>query len=455
MASVYKCSYSDQAQYRLYRIRKNIMNRREFLKKCTTVGLGGIVLSNPTLEVGTGSEQPNIILMMADDQGYECLGCYGSASYQTPVLDELARTGMRFEHCYSQPLCTPSRVKIMTGRYNFRNYVRFGVFDFDQKTFAHVMKGAGYDTYIAGKWQLMGRGADGPYNAGFDEYCLWHMEDAFKPKGSRYRDPKIIEDGQLLEGLEGKYAPDIFCDRILKFIERHKTGESKPFFIYYPMALTHSPFEPTPDSPEWGQDINNQKFYKGMVAYMDKIVGRIVQKLNEVGLRENTLIMFTGDNGTPKGITSQMKDGSSIDGGKGLTSDAGTHVALIANWKGTTPAGKVSTDLVDFSDFLPTVAEAGGASLGRNVTIDGRSFLPQLRGQKSTPRDWIFCWYQRNPGNTLYRFARDQRWKLYANGNLYDVPADPLEKNPIEPGQGGPEAEEARARLQAVLDSMQ
>jgi arylsulfatase A len=224
------------------------------------------------------------------------------------------------------------------------------------------------------------------------------------------------------------------------------------------MALTHGPFVPTPDSTEWGQDVNNKKYYRDMVAYMDKTIGRIVEKLDELGLREDTLILFTADNGTPKGITSEMEDGSSIDGGKGLTTDAGTHVALVANWKGTTPKGKVCRDLVDFSDFLPTLADASGASLPKNVTIDGRSFLPQLRGEPSNPRDWIFCWYQRNPGDTLYRFARDKRWKLYGGGDhgragrLYDVPADPLEQNP---DPGGDEAAAARARLQAALDSME
>jgi arylsulfatase A len=433
------------------------MNRRDFLRECGAVGVGGLVLSNRTLEVRFDVKHPNIVLIMADDLGYECLGCYGSASYKTPVLDELARTGVRFEHCYSQPLCTPSRVKIMTGRSNARNYVRFGEFDFEERTFAHVMKGAGYDTCVVGKWQLKGRGAIGPYDAGFDEYCLWHMEDVDSPKGSRYRDPKIINDGQLLQNLEGRYGPDVFCDHILDFLGRHQSGKSGPFFLYYPMALTHSPFVPTPDSPEWGQGVNNKKYYVDMVAYMDKTIGRIVRKLDDLGLRENTLILFTGDNGTPTGITSQMQDGSLIDGGKGSTTDAGTHVALIANWKGTTPAGKVSTDLVDFSDLLPTLAEAADASLPKNVTIDGRSFLPQLRGQKGNPRDWIFCWYQRDPGNTLYRFARDERWKLYGSGGyaragrLYDVPADPLEENP---DPGGDEAAAARARLQTVLDTM-
>ena len=433
------------------------MNRRDFIK---TVGCGAAALAmtgcNSVSGLSAGwNKQPNIILIMADDIGYECLGCYGSKSYKTPVLDELARTGMRFEHCYSQPLCTPSRVKIMTGRSNARNYIKFGVLDFKERTSAHVMKSAGYDTYIVGKWQLMGRGAAGPYDASFDEYCLWHMEDAYSPKGSRYRDPKVIRNGQLLENLEGKYGPDVFCNHILELIDRYKSKESRPFFIYFPMALTHGPFEPTPDSRGWRQNLKDRKYYADMVAYMDKIIGRIVRKLDELGQRENTLLLFTGDNGTPRGITSEMKDGSFIDGGKSLTTDAGTHVALIANWKGTTPAGRVCTDMVDFSDILPTIAEASGASVGWN--IDGRSFLPQLRGKRGNPRDWIFCWYRRDPGTTLYRFARDQRWKLYDDGkynragNLYDVAADTLEENP---NLSGPEAAAARRQLQAVLDSM-
>jgi arylsulfatase A len=432
--------------------------RRDFLSKCATVTAGGYLLSNRAVDVRMGHVRPNIILIMADDQGYECLGTYGSASYKTPVLDKLAATGMKFEHCYSQPLCTPTRVQIMTGRYNFRNYIKFGNFDYTETTFAHVLKDAGYATCVAGKWQLIGAGAEAPYKAGFDEYSLWHMEDVFSPKGSRYRNPKIIQNGELLENLQGEYGPDVVSDYINGFIERNKRN---PFFVYYPMILTHSPFEPTPDSPEWGQDVSDKRFYVDMVEYMDKIIGRITQKIDDLGLRENTLILFTGDNGSPKGIPSQMQDGSTIDGGKGLTTDAGTHVALIANWKGTTATGKVCSDLVDFSDILPTLAHVGDASLPKGITIDGRSFLPQLRGQKGNPRDWIFCWYQRDPGGQLHRFARDKRWKLYDQtttaraGKLFDITTDPLEENPIEPGQPPDEAAHARGRLQAVLDSMQ
>ncbi len=444
------------------------LSRREFLllaaggavAALTSQGCNSISIpSTPE----TLADKPNIILIMADDLGYECLGCYGSASYKTPFLDRLGATGMRFDHCYAQPLCTPSRVKIMTGRSNARNYIKFGHFDFTEKTFAHVLKTAGYDTCIVGKWQLIGRAANGPYDAGFDEYCLWHMEDAFAPKDSRYRSPKVIQNGKPLEGLDGKYGPDIFCDHICAYLERHKSKKSNPFLLYYPMALTHGPFVPTPDSKDWNKKKagNNPKYFADMVAYMDKIIGRIVRKLDELGLRENTLLLFTGDNGSPRAITTEMHDGRSVRGGKSLTTDAGTHVALIANWKGTTPAGKVCTDLVDFSDFLPSLADAAGAPLPAGVTIDGRSFLPQLKGKKGNPGQWILCHYNPRPEKTkLIRFARDKRWKLYAPGNhnragkLYDVTADPLEENPIEPGRAGPEASIAGKRLQAALNSL-
>ncbi len=401
------------------------------------------------------SNKPNIILIMADDLGYECLGCYGSKSYKTPVLDQLAATGMHFEHCYSQPLCTPSRVKIMTGQYNCRNYVNFGVLDPKQKTFGHLLQSCGYATCVVGKWQLYGsvnqsakvRGTGSlPGRAGFEEHCLWQIKD----RGSRYKDPVMVQNGKIPDGLEGKYGPDVSCDYALDFIERHKAG---PFLLYFPMALVHSPFVPTPDSEDWDKPKhkNNTKYFADMVTYMDKIVGRIVSKLDELGLREDTLVLFTGDNGTHKSIKSKMPNGI-IRGAKGQTTDAGTRVPLIANQPGVIPAGKVCGDLVDFSDFVPTFAEAAGAEIPGDMPIDGRSFLPQLHGEKGNPREWIFCHYDPRWGNRKRRrFVRDKRWKLYDNGDLYDVPADTLEQNPNPPGR---QAVEARKRLQAVLDSI-
>jgi arylsulfatase A len=456
------------------------MNRRDFLKKCGAVGaggpatlgriipaFGGFVLSNRALEAQTGAKRPNIILIMADDLGYECLGCYGSKSYKTPVLDRLAGAGMRFEHCYSQPLCTPSRVKIMTGQYNFRNYTAFGVLNPMQKTFGHLLQRCGYATCVVGKWQLYGsvnqahevRGTGSlPGQAGFDESCLWQIKD----RGPRYKDPLIAQNGKAREDLEGKYGPDVFTDYALDFIERHKAG---PFFLYFPMALVHSPFVPTPDNEDWKKRThkNNTKYFADMVSYMDKIVGRIVRKLDQLGLRENTLVLFTGDNGTHKSIKSKMPN-AVIQGAKGETTDAGTRVPLIANWPGvvpavnrtgTRPAGRVCSDLVDFTDFVPTFAEMVGISPPEDMIIDGRSFLPQLRGKKGNPRDWIFCHYDPRWGKRERRcFVRDKRWKLYDNGQLFNVEADVLEQNPIKPGEGGKEAASARKRLKAALDSM-
>ncbi|UCG56874.1 MAG: sulfatase-like hydrolase/transferase [Phycisphaerales bacterium] len=430
------------------------MSRRDLVKAAglTAASLAVSSCDSATAADKGSSDKPNIVLIMADDLGYECLGCYGSTSYKTPVLDELADGGMRFEHCYSQPLCTPSRVQIMTGKYNSRNYTVFGSLDPKETTFGHVMRKSGYATCVAGKWQLYGGGSGtSPEKAGFDEYCLWQVKD----RGSRYSDPTVLENGRLRGDIEGGYGPDIFCDFINGFIERHK---DRPFFVYYPMALTHGPFEPTPDSRGWreGKHKADKKFFADMVAYMDKNVGRISRKLGRLGLRENTLILFTSDNGTPRGVTSRLGL-VEIKGGKGLTTDAGTHAPLIANWKGTIPAGRICGDLVDFSDMLPTLAEAAGAKMPPNLKIDGRSFLPQLRGEKGRPRDWIFCYYRPNMKKNkwgLKIFARDKKYKLYDTGELFDVEADPLERSPVVRLDDGGQAATARKRLQTVLDSM-
>ena len=196
------------------------------------------------------NQKPNIILIMADDMGYECLSSNGSLSYSTPELDKLATNGIRFTQCHSQPLCTPSRVKIMTGRYNSNNYIDFGYLDVREKTFGNILKDAGYLTMIAGKWQLNGvqtkeegyADTNRPNHFGFDEYCLWWLTE----KGSRYANPRIVQNGKLVKTTSDDYGPDIVSDYITDFIERNK---EQPFFIYYPMLLVHSPFQPTPDSP--------------------------------------------------------------------------------------------------------------------------------------------------------------------------------------------------------------
>ena len=411
-------------------------------------------------------DKPNIILILADDLGYECLGCYGGESYQTPVLDGLAQAGMRFDHAYALPLCTPTRLQLMTGKYNFRNWRAFGVMDPHERTFGHLMKAAGYQTCISGKWQMYsynppdfepewrGKGQR-PEESGFDEYCLWHTEHT-EDKGSRYADPVIQQNGEYLTDTEGEYGPDIYTAYICDFIERH---QNDPFFVYYPMALTHGPFEPTPHSAIWPENRHDSgaKYFADMVEYMDVVIGRIVDKLDALGLRENTLLLFLGDNGSPRQITSIL-NGRAFQGGKGLSTDAGTRVPLIASCPGAIPSGVVCGDLIDCSDFLPTMMALAGAPLPEDDVFDGVSFSPQLKGESGTPREWIFAHHDPLPGwgkegYYLKRWAQDTRWKLYDTGALYDVATDELEEHPITDHNA--ETTAARQKLQAVLDRMQ
>ena len=383
--------------------------------------------------------RPNIILIMADDLGYECIGANGETEYATPELDKLAASGMRFEHCYSQPLCTPSRVKIMTGISNARNYITFGILDPEATTFGNLLKAAGYATGIAGKWQL-GREPAMLEQFGFDEYCLWQLEK----KGSRYNDLGSL---QLHTGeeLSGGYGPERLNGFVLDFIERHQDG---PFFLYYPMLLPHAPFEPTPDSRT--RDGSAHENFADMVAYMDKMVGRVVAQLEALGLRENTLILFTGDNGTHKSLSTRF-NGQPYRGGKGTMPNAGTHVPLIVNWPGTVPNGVVSQDLVEFSDFLPTFVEAAGAGIPEDLALDGRSFLAQLKGEPGPSREWAHVWYSSEGNEPSEEWVRNQRHKLYRSGKFYDVQNDALEKNPLRLNQLDETALATHAMLAKVL----
>ena len=428
------------------------MKRRDLLK-----GVGAAALLPAALtHASKGKKNTNVILIMTDDTGYEVFGCYGSKQYQTPRVDQLAATGMRFNHCYSNPVCAPSRVSIMTGKSNVRNYVHWGILDPGEKTVGHIMKDAGYATCVAGKWQLHGEGTfvpekkgagTLPQHAGFDEHFCYNLEKAHHD----YWKPIFTVNGQQKNFNEkDAYSPTLANDYVCDFIDRKKDG---PFFIYYPLVLTHGPFEPTPDSADRSSK-NAQKNFEDMVAYMDKLVGRVVDKLDETGVREDTLILFTGDNGSPGGakggIVSEL-NGVKIEGGKSKPTDAGTRVALVANMPGTVPAGKVSDDLVDFSDMMPTIGAIGGATMPKGEVFDGVSFAPQLHGRKGTPRESIYLYFEPVPGPVPdpVIFARDQRWKLYSDGQLYDISKDALEQHPVTEG-----GDKARKKLQAVLDSM-
>lgn len=392
-----------------------------------------VCFANPV--AARAGQKPNIILIMADDMGFECVEANGGTSYKTPRLNELAKTGMRFTHCYSQPICTPSRVELMTGLYNQRNYIRFGVLDPKQTTFAQLLKQAGYKTCIAGKWQLEG-GFDGPRHFGFDEHCLWQLAriPTLTKVTSRYPNPGLEINGKEVDFHDGSYGPDIACDYLCDFIKRNRKG---PFLAYYPMILPHWPFEPTPDSEDWdsnakgaGSSQKNTKYFVDMVAYTDKMVGKLVDQLDELGIRENTILIFTCDNGTAKTVTSHMGD-LVIQGGKGLPTDAGMHVPLIVNWPGKIQAGTTCPDLVDFTDFLPTLVDLADAKTPNDLQLDGQSFLPQLLGKQGTAREWIYCWYARNGGETGDEFVQNHHWKIYRDGRIYQIDNDKLEKSDL------------------------
>lgn len=423
---------------------------------------------------------PNIILIMADDMGYESLGCNGGTSYETPVFDRLATQGMQFTMCYSQPLCTPSRNKIMTGRSNARNYRAFGTLDSEEITFGTLMKNAGYHTAIAGKWQLTGSTKPGrpatwgttPAACGFDESCMWAYEKELRPsdardyfasfpgsrkKTSRFWNPAILENGRYRPTTMQDFGPDIYSAFLTDFIERH---QSEPFFVYYPMALTHNPFVPTPHTPGLTDGVklaSNVKYFDDMIRYTGVIVKRMLDKLDELNLAENTLVIFTSDNGTHRSVVSHVGE-RVVVGGKGLPIDAGCHVPMLAWWKGRIAPGSASSDLIDFSDFLPTFAELGNTPLPNDRVLDGHSFVPILSGRQGK-RDSVFVHYDKSPGSLApqarrVRFAFDGRHKLYLDGQMFDISCDIEEERPLGTASNHTEIVAARQRLQKVLNSM-
>lgn len=414
------------------------------------------------------AKQPNVLLIMADDVGIEGFGCYGGSSYRTPQIDKLAEGGLRFTHAYSQPLCTPTRVQVMTGRYNHRNWTYFGILDPREKTFGHLMKEAGYKTCISGKWQLQsydppdfpnaerrrGKGMK-VTQAGFDEHCLfhsWHTEN----KGSRYAGPTYYKNGKLMTEDKEKYGPDLSVDFILDFMKRNR---KEPMFVYYPMALPHWPTVPTPDSKEWKdpgrRDEEDERYFTDMVAYMDKLVGRLVEGLNELGLRKDTLILFYSDNGSHLKVSSVL-NGTQVQGGKATPRQTGIRVPLIANWPGKINPGRTTSDLVDASDFFPTLADLAHVKIPTHRQIDGLSFVPTLFEKPGKRRQWCFFWYDPRPGWDKNRFSRhvfalDHQYKLYSDGRFFDIRGKEMQETELDVTELGEKALQAREKLKWAI----
>jgi len=395
--------------------------------------LGSLCLFGSPLSAG--SAKPNIIFILADDLGLDGVSCYGSDIHKTPNIDKLAATGLRFETCYAAPLCGPSRCVLMTGRYAFRTGGLQnqswraggpGALSKNEQPIAKLMKQAGYATCESGKWRQVG---ETPRDWGFDEYCTdptaggWYWKDSY------------IKNGQTIS--ESHYNPDVIQKFSLDFIRRHKDG---PFFLYYSMHLVHAPILRTPDT---GKD-NKADLYEDNIRYMDKQVGEIVAELEKLGIREKTLLMFSGDNGTALNYPSPV-GGRMINGKKGSMLEGGSRVPLIASWPGTTPAGKVSKDIVNFTDMLSTFVQLAGGELPKDFIYDSRSIAPQLRGEKGNPRDWAYVqlgskWYVREAG-----------FKLNQAGELFDMSDAPFTEKPLPASDETAASRAARDRLTKAL----
>jgi len=267
-----------------------------------------------------------------------------------------------------------------------------------------------------------------------------------KENGERYKSPKLFQNGKPMDGNEGKYGPDVTFDFLCNFI---KEKRNVPFMAYFSSLLVHSPFEPTPTSPDWekmDRKVSDLQHFKEMVEYMDGQVGKLVKLLEETGLRENTLIIFTSDNGTHPKIVSPFPGRGQIRGGKTEMIDDGNHVGFIANWPGHIQPGTLVHTQIDFTDLFPTLCAVAGAPMPSN--LDGQNLLPLMMGDESHARGYVFQSYSRG-GNGFHYFVRQGPYKLYSTGELFDVPHDWLEKKPLT----SPETAEVRKRLQAILDS--
>ena len=421
------------------------MNRRDFLK---ITGASLVAMTLPAYKAlaanaiaaskATTMEKPNIICILSDDVGLGNIGCYGGTQFQTPNIDTLAKTGTQFEYCYSTPLCGPSRCQILTGRYPFRtglisNYSAAAINPSREIMMPTVLKKAGYATACVGKWGQM---SFGPGEWGFNEYIRIHGSGHYWANQHK----SYIVDGREKELDTTEYLPDTLHAFAVDFISRHK---NQPFYLYYPISHIHSPILRTPDSKP---DANDAQLYADNVAYMDKLVGKLVAELDRLHLREKTLIVFIGDNGTAREGATATVHGKPISGQKRSMLEGGSRVPLIVNWPGTTPAGKINHDLTDFSDFFTTFAELGGAPLPTGVTLDGHSFAAQIKGEQGQPREWV---YVELDGNS---YVRNARYKLTNHGKLFDMTEAPFKEIPVPSDTETAAAIAARKRLQEILD---
>jgi len=411
------------------------------LNRLTTGLLFALLCCHTAATLTAAERPPNVLFILLDNVGKDWFRCYGSQEDQTPNIDRLAGTGLKFRHCYMTPVCSTSRVMLLTGRYPFSTgwhthhdpaIYGGGYFDWEREIcLARVMKSAGYRTCISGKWQINDMFDPVQKEAlkkhGFDEHCLFPEGKRGHPAHKkRYWDPYIIQNGRRLD-TRGQFGPDIFTNYLIDFMKRHR---KEPFFAYYSTILTHIPVVPTPDNKD--KDLTPRERFAGMLNYADKLIARLEAALVELGLRDNTIIIITVDNGTDNGTDQNAFQslGGRINGrisGEGIYSltERGIDVPLIVNCPKLVPGSRESDDLIDATDFLPTLAELAGAELPTKNKIDGWSFAGQILGQPRSKPWRAYCLSQ----YYKQRVVRNQRFKLYSDGAFYDLSEDPLEQH--------------------------
>lgn len=412
-----------------------------------------------------GTDKPNILFILADDLGIECLSSYGGTDHKTPNLDRLAAQGVQFTHCFSNPYCSPSRASLLTGRYPFKNGLKEVIWHeqthaetylhADQPSFAGQLRQAGYATAIAGKWQLeFLHQRNSIRDFGFDQYQCWQVFRHDKTKTRRFHTPYFNRNGTVIaDQIKDRYGPEVNVEFLIDFIKA-SAAKRQPFLAYYTSLLPHFPWVPTPDSED--QDYNlpsathkgDPKYFPDMVSYLDKNVGRLMRALEEQGIADDTILIFLADNGTDRDLKNRWGDDKLIKGGKGTMTDRGTHVPLIVRWPGRIKPGTSCGDLIDFSDFLPTLCELTGAPLPEEE-IHGRSFVAQLAAAPGNPREWV---HVQDKGQ---RHVRDRAYILNNRDQLR--PVVEIWEDPAKPNQNKhPEREQAaRERLQAVFDELE
>jgi arylsulfatase A-like enzyme len=396
--------------------------------------------------------KPNILFILVDDLGRDWISCYGAEDIKTPNIDALAAGGMKFHNAYTTPTCTCSRMTLLTGKYPWRNgwtshwdVPRWGVAYFDWKkkentTFARLMKDLGYATCAAGKWQINDFRVEpqAMKKHGFDDWAMWTgFETGNEVSGERYHDAYINTPTEGSRTYTGKFGPDVYTDHLIRFMRTHK---DEPMCLYYPMPLAHPPLVATPDEPNARSHLDR---HKAMVRYIDKLVGQLVDTLDELRIRERTIVIFTTDNGTVPGITGTM-NGLQVKGAKGSAEELDVCAPFIVNCPGIVPQGVETVALIDLSDMLPTFVELGGGEPPEDLIIDGTSIAPLILGKETgTERKWIMSLGSgaarltkdgvRCRETFQKRVIRDKRYKVWVSTEkkiirLHDLKKDPWEK---------------------------